>query len=78
MKEAWQTWPFVYAQRGAVEEYVQLLLENRQKFLIFAHHTALLDAVEHTCNKKKVKWVGVVGLRYPMHKAAAVILPCLW
>lgn len=44
-------------QCGAVEEYVQLLLEGGQKFLLFAHHTALLDAVEHRCNRMKAKWV---------------------
>ncbi|KAI7838398.1 hypothetical protein COHA_007802 [Chlorella ohadii] len=37
----------------AVQEYVQLLLDNGQKFLIFAHHTSLLDAIEHTCNRHK-------------------------
>ncbi|GAB4813670.1 hypothetical protein N2152v2_000716 [Parachlorella kessleri] len=46
---------------GPVEEYVQLLLENRQKFLLFAHHTVLLDAVEHTCNKKKIKYIRIDG-----------------
>lgn len=46
-------------QCGPVEEYVQLLLEAGQKFLLFAHHTTLLDAVEHSCNKKKAKWVWV-------------------
>lgn len=36
---------------------MQLLLEGGQKFLLFAHHTALLDAVEHRCNRMKAKWV---------------------
>lgn len=38
-----------------MEDYVQLLLDGGQKFLVFAHHTALLDAIEHSCNKKKAK-----------------------
>ena len=47
--------PPALPQCEPVEEYVQLLLEGGQKFLCFAHHTSLLDAVEHSCNKKKVK-----------------------
>lgn len=34
-------------QAKAVQDYVQLLLDNGTKFLIFAHHTVLLDAIEH-------------------------------
>jgi len=47
--------PLVHAslQAKAVQEYVQLLLDNGQKFLVFAHHTSLLDAIEHTCNRSK-------------------------
>lgn len=37
----------------AVSEYVEMLLDGDQKFLVFAHHTALMDAVEHTCNRRK-------------------------
>jgi SWI/SNF-related matrix-associated actin-dependent regulator 1 of chromatin subfamily A len=35
----------------AVQEYVETLLEGGEKFLIFAHHIVLLDAIEHACNK---------------------------
>jgi hypothetical protein len=40
-------------QAKAVQEYVQLLLDSGQKFLVFGHHTSLLDAIEHTCNRHK-------------------------
>lgn len=37
----------------AVQEYVELLLQAGQKFLIFGHHKVLLDAIEHTLNRSK-------------------------
>ena len=37
----------------AVQEYVEMLLDAGQKFLIFAHHKELMDAIEHTCNRRK-------------------------
>lgn len=50
------------AQAKAVQDYVSLLLESGQKFLVFGHHTCMLDAIEHACNrfksgKKGIKWV---------------------
>lgn len=30
-----------------------MLLDGGQKFLIFAHHSCLMDAIEHTCNRRK-------------------------
>jgi SWI/SNF-related matrix-associated actin-dependent regulator of chromatin subfamily A-like protein 1 len=38
---------------GAVQEYVTTLLEGGQKFLVFAHHKELMNAVEHACNRFK-------------------------
>ena len=40
-----------------MQEYVQLLLDAGQKFLIFAHHGCLMDGIEHTLNRHK-------GLRF--------------
>ena len=37
------------------------MLENRVKFLIFAHHYAVLDAIEETVTKKKVSHVRIDG-----------------
>jgi hypothetical protein len=36
----------------AVQDYVEVLLDGGQKFLVFAHHTALMDAIEHVCNRR--------------------------
>lgn len=43
----------VMVQAKAVQDYVTLLLENGQKFLVFGHHTSMLDAIEHACNRFK-------------------------
>jgi hypothetical protein len=36
-----------------VAEYVAMLLDAGQKFLVFAHHSALMDGIEHACNRHK-------------------------
>ena len=45
----------------AVQEYVEMLLASDQKFLIFAHHKELMDAIEHTCNRKKASFMRIDG-----------------
>ena len=42
-------------------EFVETLLENRCKFLIFAHHYNVLDAIEETVIKKKVSHIRIDG-----------------
>lgn len=50
------------AKIGAVLEYVQHLLENGTKFLLFGHHQSTLDAVE-----KKVVELGIKSIRIDGH-----------
>jgi len=45
----------------AVQAYVEELLLSGDKFLIFAHHTELLDAITFTLNKARVKFVRIDG-----------------
>lgn len=40
---------------------METLLENRCKFLIFAHHYDVLDAIEDTVIKKKVSHIRIDG-----------------
>ena len=40
------------AQVRAVQEYVRELLDQEQKFLIFAHHKVLLDGIQEVLNKR--------------------------
>ena len=49
------------AKIKGIQEFVETLLENRVKFLIFAHHYAVLDAIEDTVTKKKVSHVRIDG-----------------
>ena len=42
-------WIFEY------RDYVADLLENDRKFLVFAHHQTMLDAIEEALHKAKVK-----------------------
>lgn len=37
----------------AVQDYVATLLEAGVKFLAFAHHACMMDAIEHECNRRK-------------------------
>lgn len=46
---------------AAVQKYVEELLLSGDKFLIFAHHKELLDAISFTLNKARVKFVRIDG-----------------
>ncbi len=58
-------------QVAAVQSYMEDLIEAEEKFLLFAHHTCLLDAAEATCRKKKV---GSPGRTHPHLKLNSKIL----
>ena len=50
----------------AVQDYIQTLLDAGQKFLVFAHHTVLMDAIEHTCNRHRgCKFIRIDGKTPP-------------
>lgn len=56
-----------------VQDYVDTLLNGGEKFLIFAHHTSLLDAIEHSCNRKKdCKYIRIDGSTPPLSRAKLV------
>ena len=40
------------AKIPAVCDYIRELLEGEYKFLVFAHHQIVLDAIEETVSKK--------------------------
>lgn len=37
------------------------LIENDVKFIMFAHHREVLDAIENYAKKKKVKYMRICG-----------------
>lgn len=46
----------------AVQDYVEMMLDGGQKFLVFAHHTVLLDAIEQVCSRRKTcKYIRIDG-----------------
>ena len=40
---------------------MQTLIDNGVKFLLFAHHLAILDAYENYCIKKGIKYIRIDG-----------------
>ena len=46
----------------AVQEYVGTLLEAGEKFLIFGHHIAILDAIEQACNRGSKSATGYIRI----------------
>ena len=49
------------AKIKGILEFVETLLENRCKFLIFAHHYDVLDAIEEAVIKKKISHIRIDG-----------------
>ena len=42
-------------------DYVSYLVQNDCKFIIFAHHLEVLDAIENTVTKERVKYIRIDG-----------------
>ena len=49
------------AKIPGVKEYIHYLLENKCKFLIFAHHKIMLDAIENEVKNKKIDYIRIDG-----------------
>lgn len=49
------------AKLKGVSEYVSYLIQNDCKFIIFGHHMDMLDAIEETVTKEKVKYIRIDG-----------------
>ena len=56
----------------AVQGYVDELLENGDKFLIFAHHRELLDGVSFSLNKARVPFIRIDGSVPPQKRQGLV------
>ena len=44
-----------------MKEYIHYLIDNKCKFLIFAHHIVMLDAIEEEVKKLKVDYIRIDG-----------------
>ena len=49
------------AKIEGIKEFIENLIENDVKFLLFAHHTNILDAYEEFCIKKSIKYIRIDG-----------------
>ena len=49
------------AKASGVKEYIHYLIDNKCKFLIFAHHKTMLDSIEEEVKKLKVDYIRIDG-----------------
>ena len=49
------------AKAQGVKDYIHYLIDNKCKFLIFAHHMVMLDAIEDEVKKLKVDYIRIDG-----------------
>lgn len=55
------------AKVKGVNAFIETLLDNETKFIVFAHHYAVLDRLEDTMVKQKVNYIRIDG-RIDIHK----------
>jgi len=46
--------------KGTVE-FLETLIENKVKFIVFAHHYEVMDAIEDSIVKRKISYIRVDG-----------------
>ena len=49
------------AKVDGITEFLETLIENNCKFMVFAHHQAVMDALEAFVQKSKVEYVRIDG-----------------
>lgn len=49
------------AKVRGVLEFLETLIENKTKFILFAHHYDVMDAIEDFIVKKKVGYIRIDG-----------------
>lgn len=60
------------AKIKGILEFIDTLLDNRCKFLIFAHHYDVLDAIEDKVIQKKISHIRIDGKIEPSKRHEAV------
>ena len=67
----WLSQCFALTAEAKVKASVQFmndLIENGMKILMFAHHKIVLDGLEASCKKKKTKYMRIDGTVKPNHR----------
>ena len=49
------------AKVDGIAEFLETLIENNCKFMVFAHHQSVMDALEAFVQKSKVEYVRIDG-----------------
>lgn len=57
--------------KGTVE-FLDTLIENKVKFLVFAHHYEVMDGIEDSIVKRKISYIRVDGQLEPAKRYEAV------
>ena len=55
------------AKIEGVKLFMDTMIDNGIKFLLFAHHMSVLDAYEKFCQKKKIEYIRIDG-NVPLEK----------
>ena len=66
MGEKYEHLMFAYRRSGeakirGINEFIETLIDNGTKFIVFAHHYSVLDAMEELVLKKKAKYIRIDG-----------------
>ena len=49
------------AKVKGVVEFLETLIENKMKFIVFAHHYEVMDGIEDSIVKKKISYIRIDG-----------------
>lgn len=49
------------AKLEGITEFMETLIENNCKFIVFAHHRSVLDGLEQFVKKRKVGYIKIDG-----------------
>lgn len=49
------------AKVAGITEFMETLIENNCKFIVFAHHLSVMDSLEDFVSKKKIGYVRIDG-----------------
>lgn len=60
------------AKLAAVSDYITDVCASENKFLVFAHHIAMLDAIEMTVNRLNIKHIRIDGKTAPERRKSLV------
>lgn len=55
-----------------IADFLETLIENQCKFIVFAHHTSVINGLEHLLRKRKVCFIKITGSTGMAERASSV------